>query len=232
MKTRRRSPSRRETLALLVKWIRCAVGEMDRRAFSEAQSKWSVIAGSPGFVGQHGGWDIRANSPTACIVCVWQDIDSYRSFMGMLHDKITDANQQARTYSEIHVDHCDVVFAMPGAHEGLIEGIASGGSFLRVAECTVKADRVESFLQVQRDIWVPAMASTPGMHGGLFLRSHTNPVSFTVLTSWTSILEHDDYAKNRVPELRRRADVTADLEKLVGRFIPLEPRWSVAKIAE
>jgi heme-degrading monooxygenase HmoA len=212
---------------MLVKWIRCAVSESDRDAFSAAQSRWSAIAEAPRLVAQLGGWDEKSTPRDACILSAWQDRTAYDHFMASIHDRVTDANAQAGLYSSIRVDLMELAFPMPGTEPGLVEAVDAAAGYLRVAECTVQPPRVDHFVGAQRDVWLPAMSAAPGMRGGWFLRGSADPAVFTVVTAWASVEQHDAYARHRVPELRAQADVSADLVQMTGRFVRLEPAWQV-----
>jgi hypothetical protein len=212
---------------MVVKWIRCTVRPDNRDSFSEAQSKWSTICSASGFLAQHGGWDIKSELSTACIVAGWSSIVDYERFMATLHDTVFDRSNQVATYSHIDVDVCDVVLPMAGEALDLTAGIELGGSLLRVAECSLHPHRVDHLVQAQRDVWVPGMCSFPGMLGGWFLRSRSNPRRFFVMSAWRTMEEHTSYVSNRVPQLRAQADVANDVAELTGRLIGLEPTWSV-----
>lgn len=210
---------------MLMKWITCRVAAERREAFSRAQAKWDAIRSAPGLVGQLGGWD-RRHADTACILAVWRDSDSYDRFMAEVHDRVAGASGQASTYESMQVRFFSSEMKMPGRLGDLAQAIP-GGRFLRVAECRVAESRVEHFFEAQKRVWIPAMAESEGMLGGYFSADTTAGDRFLVVTLWDSDDSHARYASTQVPHLRQQADVSSDLDDIVGRFVELEPAWRV-----
>lgn len=121
---------------MLVKLIVCRVPGEGRRAFSEAQSHWSGIAGAPGFFGQTGGWTVDGR---AVIVGFWRNAQVYERFMHTSHDSI--AHEQRETYAAIDVTLAEECFAIPGPARDITNAI-KGARFVRIADCAVRADRI------------------------------------------------------------------------------------------
>jgi len=208
---------------MLCKWMVCDVLELQKNAFSTAQKQWIKIQGAPGFLGQWGGWDKR-NPTNACIMGLWKKESDYQHFMNDLHDHITDDNQQASTYKSLQVSFFQEYMPIPG-HKGVTS--ADRPTYIRIAECFVKADRVEHFIQTQKELWNPGMSQVEGMLGGHFCRHVDEPLHFLVISFWKEELSHKDYVENVFPELRKHSHVDEELNHLIGRFIALESAWDV-----
>ena len=210
---------------MLLKWIVCRVPESSRERFASAQEAWARIESSQGFLAQAGGWD-RNEPACACILSAWRDEDSYAAFMGGLHDEVAAESGQAGTYDSIRTRLCEPLLSMPGVYDDLFDCLVAGGG-LRVAECRVREGRATPFETTQQEIWAPGMAATGGMLAGVFLRGRADPRDYLVLSLWRDAAAHDDYREHVLPGLRELARPDEDVESLVGRFVPLEPRWTV-----
>lgn len=210
---------------MLMKWIVCDIELEDRSRFSEAQEFWKPISRSPGFVAQFGGWDAM-NSQEACILSLWKDQKSFDRFMSEVHDSITNLNSQADTYKSVDVNFFEPLMGMPGEFENLVEAVGQG-QYLRVADCQVKAENIEHFCKSQQDIWIPGMKNSEGMLGGYFNRGVREPDRFLVTTLWVDSESHRKYSEFKVPKFRQLADVSRDLNSILGRFIKLVPEWLV-----
>jgi len=196
-----------------------------KEAFSIAQSQWNKIANSPGLIGQFGGWD-TLEKKSACIVSLWQDQKCYDHFMTNIHDEIASKNNQSSTYDELEICFFDTLYPMPGKFPDLKSAI-SDGVYLRVADCYVKEAQALHFENIQKTIWIPAMKQSEGMLGGSFNLQNNGAKRYLVTTLWDNEKDHSLYTKEKVPELRKKANVADDLEKIVGRLIKLEPSWLV-----
>ncbi|MBL7557640.1 MAG: YdbC family protein [Bdellovibrionaceae bacterium] len=210
---------------MLIKWIVCNVEHIDRPSFSSAQEKWNSIARSPGFLAQLGGWD-QKNLGEACILSLWRDQKSFDRFMNQVHDSVTESNSQVNTYTSIAVDYFKLNAEMPGKFKNLIEA-SREGRFLRVAVCNVKSERIDHFQRSQSDVWMPGMQQSVGMLGGSFNQSIRQENRFLVTTLWDNSKNHQRYVEEKLPLFRERADISTDLDAIVGRFIELEPNWLV-----
>ncbi|MBT9584736.1 DUF4937 domain-containing protein [bacterium] len=209
----------------LLKWITCVVASGRERQFATAQSKWSVISSAPGLVGQFGGWDAK-RAGIALIASLWGDRDSYTHFMNEIHDAVTDSNRQSGTYSDIAVEFFRPILSMPGQYQDLVTSVPHG-KFLRAADCRVKEERTQHFLEVQTAVWIPAMSRSRGMLGGDFHVDEADESHFLVVTLWDSEENHEKYSRESVPKLRRQADVSKDLVGLIGSAVALENAWKV-----
>lgn len=209
---------------MLFKWIVCKVQPDNRKQFSVSQEAWSSLASVNGFIAQFGGWDLK-NDGDACILGIWQDKASYDYFMTEVHDEIFEANSQKSTYEEIATELFNVEMDMIGEKGNLVEALESG-NYLRVADCIVKPENEEHFVNAQKDVWVPAMSDAKGMIGGNFSKS-LNDSRYIVTTLWSEKELHDSYSQKVVPVMREQANVSDDLKSMIGRLVKLESSWSV-----
>jgi heme-degrading monooxygenase HmoA len=209
-----------------VKWITCSVDEGNRDRFSAAQQRWSEIATEPGLVAQVGGWDQTTGD--AYLLGCWADRSCYQAFMSARHDDVAKRSGQRGTYQRIEVVTGESMLAIPG-HTGTLADAVSGGIFLRVADCRVHPGRQDHFTAVQRDIWIPAMATADGMLGGLF--SQLAEDRYLVTTWWSSIQAHRRYATTDVPGLRHRAAANEDIADLQNHALILQPEWRIQPLA-
>src|SRR5262245_14014824 len=104
------------------------------------------------------------------------------------HDQVAADSGQAGTYQAIEVATGESELTMPGAARTLAAA-ASGGVFLRVADCQVRPERREHFVTAQRETWLPGMAAADGMLGGLF--SRLGECRYLVTTWWSSAGAHE-----------------------------------------
>lgn len=203
---------------MLAKWITCAVPADARDRFAVAQQRWSVIADQPGLAGQVGGWDSRTGR--AHVLGLWADADSHQAFLRYRHDAIADAGG----YTGIEVAIGEVVLTMPGA-AATVGGAMSGG-LLRVADCHLAEGAEEHFVDVQREVWAPAMAAA-GVLGGVLVQLAAS--RYLVATFWPDVETHRRYAEE-VPRLRARATADTDIASMSGHVLELEPAWRVLPI--
>lgn len=200
---------------VLAKWITCDVPARARDRFATAQQRWSVIVDQPGLIGQVGGWDSRTGR--AHVLGLWTDADSHQTFLRDRHDSVADAG----AYTGIAVTYGEVVLTMPGATAMVAE--AMSGGLLRVADCHLAAGAEEHFVDVQREVWAPAMA-TAGVFGGVLVRTAAR--HYLVATFWPDVETHRQYAEE-VPRLRARAAADTDIASMSGHVLELEPAWRV-----
>lgn len=205
----------------IVKWIRAAVE--DTAAFDEAQRGWQRVVGWPGLLGQTGGWS-RERPDRAVIVALWTDPAAHDAFLAGTHDDIADP--QRATYTSIAVDLLKVeMHTEPGSFVG-----PSGQPVLRIAACRLREGRLEHALEVQRQLWLPAMRDA-GMSRGLLARGVLRPdehtLTLVVMTWWPSYSIHERYQRERVAQLRDAADVATDFISVEGDLINLEPSWTL-----
>ncbi|MCX3060545.1 YdbC family protein [Streptomyces beihaiensis] len=201
---------------MLVKWIRCTV--VDRRGFERGQRKWAGLLGEPGFRGQGGGWS-RKRPDVAHVFGFWESRAFYDSFMARSHDRLAAA--QSGTYKDIHTHLFDHLFDVKTGFEPTF----TEADVVRVAHCTVHAERAEHFTLMQQKVWNPAMAGSPGMVRGLFGEAAGN--EFLVLSMWQSAAEHGKYQADRVERLSLRAQTDADVAAIAGDIVQLDPSWTV-----
>lgn len=216
---------------MFIKYIVCKVKIQNQASFSLAQEKWSLMSRAPGLICQFGGWDEKT-SDTACILGLWSDRGSYENFMREIHDSITEVINQRGTYDHISVEFFTNQLDMPGKFKNIVDSL-SEGKYLRIAECLVKSEKLNHFIEVQKNIWIPAMSRSQGMLGGFFssnsqitLNNQINH-NFLVVTLWDSKENHESYVEQNVATLRVSADVSEDLVSLNGKFIALKSEWMV-----
>ncbi|MFJ9124805.1 YdbC family protein [Streptomyces sp. NPDC102340] len=201
---------------MLVKWIRCTV--VDRRGFERGQRKWAGLLGEPGFRGQGGGWS-RQRADVAHVFGFWESRAFYDSFMARSHDRLAAA--QSGTFKNIQVKLFDHRFDVKTGFEPRF----TDADVVRVAHCTVRADRAEHYTLMQQKVWNPAMAGSPGMVRGLF--GDAPGGEFLVLSMWRSAAEHGKYQVDRVERLSVRAQTDVDIAAVTGDIVELESTWTV-----
>ncbi|MET9362410.1 YdbC family protein [Streptomyces sp. NPDC006632] len=201
---------------MLVKWTRCTV--VDRRGFERGQRKWTGLLGEPGFRGQGGGWS-RRRPEVAHVFGFWESRAFYDSFMAREHDRV--AASQSGTYKDIEtklfVHRFDV---KTGFEPGFTDA-----DVVRVAHCEVHEERVEHFALMQRRVWNPAMAGSPGMVRGVFAEAPGH--EFLVLSMWQSAAERGKYRADRLERLSLQAQTETDVAALSGDVVQLDQGWTV-----
>ncbi|MEC0139583.1 YdbC family protein [Paenibacillus macerans] len=88
---------------MLIKWVTCTVASAKKEAFSQAQSRWSLLSQVPGFIAQIGGWKRKGDVLEAHIFGFWETAELYREFMDIFHDEIFPKTGQPGTYESISV---------------------------------------------------------------------------------------------------------------------------------
>lgn len=209
---------------MLLKRIACTVPPASRESFSTAQTAWSALRRLDGFVAQIGGWR-SDETGEAVIIAFWDDARTYGRFMHNHHDDICRRNKQAETYTSTSVACFDARVSIAGSAAKLTAAVTSAG-FVRIAECTVRPERLEHFLDCQRNIWNPAMGDA-GILGGVFARRADATNEYLVCTLWPDTATHYTYATTKLPALRLRAQVDADCTAVTGRSFVVERAWRV-----
>lgn len=204
---------------MLVKWTRCTV--VDRRGFERGQRKWAGLLGEKGFQGQGGGWG-RGHPGTAHIFSFWESRAFYDSFMARSHDRLAAA--QAGTYNNLRTTLFDHRFDV---RTGFAPRFTEA-DVVRIAHCRVHEERAEHFALMQEKVWNPAMAGSPGMVRGLFAEA-PGP-EFLILSMWQSAAEHGKYRVERLERLALRTQLDADVARLSGGIVDLEPSWTVSDV--
>ena len=105
---------------MFLKWIVCTVPDAMKDSFSEKQQKWREISNLSGFLGQVGGWDLKAPDD-ACILCLWKDQWTYNEFMEKHHDRIFENNNQNTTFEKIEVTLLELAAVLPGVHKNMLD---------------------------------------------------------------------------------------------------------------
>ncbi|MBW1595516.1 YdbC family protein [Streptomyces sp. JJ38] len=202
---------------MLVKWMRCTV--VDRRGFERGQRKWAGLLGEPGFRGQGGGWS-RTRDAVVHLFGFWESRAFYDSFMARSHDRLHAA--QVGTYRDLRTLLFEYRFDVKTGFSPEF----TDTDLLRVAHCTVRAERVDHYVLMQEKVWNPAMAGSPGMVRGLFAQA-PDTEEFLVLSMWDSAAEHGKYREERIERLSLRAQTGADIAAVDGDVIDLQPSWTV-----
>ncbi|MFC9248840.1 YdbC family protein [Streptomyces sp. NPDC057136] len=201
---------------MLVKWIRCTV--VDRHGFERRQRKWAGLLGEPGFRGQSGGWS-RGRPDVAHVFAFWENRVFYDSFMARGHDRLATA--QSGMYRDMQVKLFEYRFDVKTGFEPHF----TDADVVRVAHSRVHEDRGEHFALMQRQVWNPAMAGSPGMLRGMFGEAPGH--EFLVLSMWQSSAERGKYRPQGVERLSDRAQTETDVAELAGDVVELQPLWTV-----
>ncbi|MEV0847109.1 YdbC family protein [Streptomyces sp. NPDC049954] len=201
---------------MLVKWIRCEV--TDRQRFDQGQRKWAGLVGEPGFRAQAGGWS-RERPGQAHVFGFWESRAFYDSFMARSHERLAAA--QSGTFKDTEVLLFDHRFDVKTGFEPYFHDV----DLVRVAHSRVHEERVEHFTLVQRHIWNPVMAGSPGMVRGFFGEGPGH--EFLVLSMWRAAAERGKYRPEGLTRLSARAQTDEDLLDLSGAIVELEPSWTV-----
>lgn len=213
---------------MLVKFIRCRVAAEHADAFSDAQSVWSEMAGTAGFLGQTGGWAEEPDDATrtACIVAVWQHPAAHAMFMRDGHDAIVERTGQLDLITSLDVTLFDVMFTMNATADPTA---ITNAHLLRIADCHVQLQRQGTFVRAQQEIWNPAMAETSGMVQGFFSRDQQAAGHFLVTSWWSDVESHAAYVRDTQPRLREQAQPDQDVRSLTGWAISLEEAWRIER---
>lgn len=210
---------------MLLKWIVCKVPEHLRSEFIAAQKAWSQLAALPGFKAQTAGWNIKS-SADACILSMWNDLESYQQFMNSEHDKILRYNQQDRTRDAIATDVMNTLMELPGAAPSL-EAAITDAEVIRVADCIVREGREAQFREAERDVWAPGMQQADGMLGGVFCRSTEPLPRYLVVSFWKSVEQHESYVQSKYNSLSVKSEVADNVEELSSYLIKVDRNWTV-----
>jgi quinol monooxygenase YgiN len=212
---------------MYIKWIGCRVKKNERQNFSKAQEKWERTSGAKGFIAQTGGWDLQ-NKNIACLISFWENKDSLEVFMKDLHEEIIKDNKQTNTYSEIFVEYFTRIFNMEGEAGTLKEAVQSG-NLLRIADCTVKPDKIKHFEKMQSEIWLPGMWESNGMLAEIFSKNNNNNLRYLVSTLWDNFQNHTNYSHNKLPHFRDQSDAANDISEITRKQISIVDAWKVIK---
>ena len=157
----------------LAKLIRAEARSAD--AFDRGQRRWQAIAGTAGLHRQGGGWS--ASSPdTAVVLALWSGAADHTRWLARSHDGI--ARAQRAGYVGLTVETFDVLAVACDLPAGcLSRGV------LRTATCLVRPGHLGHALQVQRDVWFPAMRRA-GMRWGSLARTQAGDRVSLLVTSW------------------------------------------------
>ncbi|MEU3463056.1 YdbC family protein [Streptomyces sp. NPDC006733] len=202
---------------MLVKWIRCGV--VDRAGFERGQRKWAGLRGQPGFRGQGGGWS-RAQPGVAHLFAVWDSRAAYEAFMtGGAHDQL--AGSQADSYENLGVLLFEHLLDVRVGFDARF----ADADLLRVAHSRVRPGRAEHFVEMQKKVWNPAMAGSPGLLRGTFAEGPDN--NFLVLSLWSSVDERGKYRPTAMARLAERTELEDDVSSVAGDVVDLVQAWTV-----
>jgi hypothetical protein len=155
----------------------------------------------------------------AHVIGFWESRAFYDSFMARSHDRLASA--QAGTFKDAQVKLFDHSFDVKTGFVAEFTDV----DVVRVAHLKVHADRAEHFTSMQRKVWNPAMAGSPGMVRGLFGEAPEG--EFLVLSMWRAAAERGKYQADRVERLSVRAETETDVVGVSGDIVGLEPSWTV-----
>lgn len=209
---------------MLLKWIICTVPDEKQNEFSAAQCKWTVIKTASGFIAQFGGWDSR--SGVACILALWQNQAAYENFMTRIHDSVFTSTGQSMTCTSVSTTLFNCQLEIDGNAES-VQAAVENVQFVRIADCVLTPDCVDSFCIKQTKVWNPAMKQSNGMLGGAFGKAMNEPHRYIVSTLWSSKEAHSRYVAEELLRLRQSANPEEDLQQIVGYEFALEPSWTV-----
>lgn len=201
---------------MLVKWIRCGV--VDRAGFERGQRKWAGLRGQPGFQGQGGGWS-RAQPGVAHVFAFWDNRAAYDAFMDGRHDQLAGA--QADSYEDLGVLLFEHRLDVRVGFEARFDDV----DLLRVAHSRVRPDRGEHFTEMQKKVWNPAMAGSPGLLRGVFAEGPES--DFLVLSLWISANERGKYRPAAMARLAERTELETDVISVAGDVVDIVQAWSV-----
>lgn len=210
---------------MYVKWIKCEVEEHSKAAFSNAQAKWEKLKKLDGFLGQIGGWD-QQNPNEAGILAFWKDQHAYDSFMKYSHDEIYEKSGQIGTYKSISINFYERIFTINSKD---ITHFLKEGDLLRVADCLVYTNKIQEFMDAQKEVWNKGMAESPGMLAGVFCKSLKQSERYLVASLWQNNNIHQAYVRDKLPSLLRDSEVRDQAQNITGNLIELNPSWVVLK---
>lgn len=201
---------------MLVKWFRCRV--VDRTGFERGQRAWNALLGEPGFRGQGGGWG-RGRPGEAHLFCFWESRAHYDMFMAGPHDRVADG--QSGTY-----DRADVrLFEQRQEIKVGFQAHFEDADLLRAAHCRVRPSQIDHFSLMQKKVWNPAMAGSPGMLRGVFAEGAGS--EFLVLSMWDSATERAKYRDAAVGRLEARVGFDDDVLSVSGDVVDVVREWTV-----
>lgn len=208
----------------VAKIIVCDVAPDERRRFDRTQRRWGAVAHCAGLVGQCGGWS-REERARAVIFAYWNNRDFYDAFMKAEHDAV--AVRQRGAYESAAIALSSDIVPIADDDPPRLSTTLRTATFARVADCHVKANRVETFVQAQHRVWNPGMATTAGMLGGSFARDEGNHDRFVVTSFCADSQSHARYEAEVFPALYERAEPSHDLLSIMSYFVDLEAAWRV-----
>ncbi|ODN43604.1 DUF4937 domain-containing protein [Piscirickettsia litoralis] len=211
---------------MLVQWICGEVLDNQRDAFAKQQSDWQKeLNVAPGFVAQAGGWDCH-NEDEVSVLDFWQDRDAFEAFNQRPHLELcgTDADNSCRLLS---LSVFELSLMINGECDDFFTAI-SKCEVMRVAECTVKEDCVEHFLDAQRNIWAPGLKDAHALCAAV-MHNINNPRHHFVVSLWKDQKEHKNYTLRSLPVLRSQSEILKDVDFLWGKLVNFSPDWMMIK---
>lgn len=155
----------------------------------------------------------------AHVFAFWENRVFYDSFMARGHDRLAAA--QSGMYRDMQVKLFEYRFDVKTGFEPHF----TDADVVRVAHSRVHEGRAEHFSLMQRQVWNPAMAGSPGMLRGMFGEAPGD--EFLVLSMWQSSAERGKYRPQGVERLSDRAQTETDVAELTGDVVELQPLWTV-----
>jgi hypothetical protein len=208
---------------VIVKWMVCKVLPHERDKFSLAQVEWIALKEVNGFIGQIGGWDLIENN-CACILALWEDLDTYNHFMKKAHDEIFLKFKQNKYYESISVTLYECFFNIQGINRHFYDSLHTG-KFMSVTDVTIHDSFKENFIKVQKDMWNSGNGTDSGLYSGVL--SDTLENKFLISILWKDQLSHQKYIENNIQIFRDKPNPENALKSIINRLIILEPKWNV-----
>jgi hypothetical protein len=213
----------KRVIFVLVKWMVCKVLPHERVKFSLAQEEWIALKEVNGFIGQIGGWDLIEKN-CACILALWEDMDTYNHIMKQAHDEIFLKFKQNKYYESISVTLYECLFNIQGINRHFYDSIHTG-KFMSVTDATVHDSFKENFIKVQKEMWNSGNGSASGMYSGVI--SDTLENKFLISILWKNQLSHQKQVETKIQFFRDQPDPENPLKSINNRIINLEPKWNV-----
>ena len=195
---------------------------VDAAAHDRSQRAWSALSSTPGFIGQTGGW---THNQRALMAAFWESEAAHTAFMKRGHDTLERELLGSHRAIDIILAH----ELIPVGGESDLTAAVRAATYLRVMDCRVVSQRVEHFVAIERDVWAPAMAASPGMLCGSFAGAIDDPQQFVVATLWRDERAHDAYQRDRFPAAYTAAGVETDTTRIAGQYARIVPEWCVTK---
>ncbi|OAJ33568.1 DUF4937 domain-containing protein [Piscirickettsia salmonis] len=211
---------------MLVQWICGEVIDSQREAFVKQQSDWqNALKAASGFVAQAGGWDSH-NEDDVSVLDFWQDRASFEQFNQRPHIELCGVGGK-QSCQLLSSSVFELSLMISGDYDDFFKAIPHC-AVMRVAECTVKEDCVDHFLNAQQTIWAPGLKAAHALCAAVMQDIH-NPMHHFVVSLWKDEKEHKNYTLRSLPVLRSQSEILKDVDFLWGKLVNFSPDWMVLK---